>query len=121
MPWRRWGALEADGTVVTYKASGNSGDGNALKRTWQLQDRLVCFAGPPLEAATFHPQAVIDVVHAAFHLLLPFNHIGSPDNATETCEREDESDNLQSWVGHRIQTTADWTSEKKELLQLPGW
>lgn len=50
--------------------------------TWQLQDGVMDFTGGSLVAATFHPQARVDVVVTSLGLALPFDHESGGNNGS---------------------------------------
>lgn len=89
------------------------------KLTWQLQEGLVKFTGGSLVAAAGHPQALVDAVRLSLGLPLPFNHESSGDSGSETEQWQEETEELQSRAGHRVQITAGrvrWISnEVREL------
>lgn len=76
------------------------------KPTRQLQEVLVKFTGRSLVATAAHPQALEDAVRLALVLLLPFDHQGGADSGGEAGQREEEPEQLQSGVGHRVQMEA---------------
>lgn len=51
--------------------------------TWQLQDGVMGLTGGSLVAATFHPQARVDVVLTSLGLALPFYHERGGNNGTK--------------------------------------
>lgn len=89
------------------------------KLTWQLQEGLVKFTGGSLVAAAGHPQALVDAVRLSLGLPLPFNHESSGDSGSETEQWQEETEELQSRAGHRVQITAGrvrWISNEVRKL-----
>lgn len=72
--------------------------------TWQLEEGMVVLARRPLVAAAGHPQALVDAVRLSLRLLLPLHHEGGGGGGRETQQGQQEPEQLQPRVGHRVRS-----------------
>lgn len=63
---------------------------------------MVVLARRPLVAAAGHPQALVDAVRLSVRLLLPLHHEGGGGCGGETYQGQQEAEQLQPRVGHRV-------------------